>query len=144
MAPFALLALAGDQIAGMLSRCLHIAAAIVLVGGLFYARFVLQPTVEGAGEAWRLTARRFRPYLFAAPAVLLITGLYNLIAKTELPPGYHAWFGMKGLLAAHIFAVCLIAGARGGAIARRSLTALVISAGLLVALSAVLRMLSMP
>ena len=100
---------------------------MVLLGGVFYARFV-------AGE---LDAR-FKPWAYAAIGAILISGTYNLLSKASLPPHYHVWFGIKVLLALHVFAATLLYRGK-----RNSLTGIVIAGALIVALSAYLRWISL-
>ncbi len=83
----------------VVSRWLHIAGVAVLLGGVFYARFC-------AGSY----ARRFRRWSWLAMAAILVSGVYNLVTKASFPPGYHMAFGIKMLLALHVFAVSLMAG----------------------------------
>lgn len=119
---------------GVLSRALHIASVVVLIGGIFYARFV------GAGFA-----ARFRNWIYAAILVLSATGLYNLFTKASYPPGYHAWFGVKMLLVLHIFAAALVACLREDAARRaRLMTGIVVSASAVILISAWLRWISLP
>ena len=128
---------------GLLSRWLHVTSAVVLLGGLLYARFVVAPAVDGsAGEK---LAAAFRPKLWAAMAALIASGLYNLLAKSNLPKGYHMVFGIKMLLALHIFAVALVASRSGLDPARRTrlLTGLALSGLLVLLLSAYLRALTL-
>jgi hypothetical protein len=47
------------------------------------------------------------------------SGLYNLLAKTSLPQGYHMWFGVKMLLALHVLAVGVVMALPSGDGARR-------------------------
>lgn len=118
---------------GVLSRALHIASVVVLIGGIFYARFF-----AGFSE-------RFRNWIYAAILVLTGTGLYNLLTKASYPPGYHAWFGIKMLLVLHIFAASLVACLReDGARRARLMTGIVVSASAVVVISAWLRWISLP
>src|SRR5215475_12264904 len=78
------------------SRWLHIASVIVLIGGVFYARILgdLNP--------------RFKSWAYAAIGGILASGTYNFLSKTTFPEHYHMWFGIKILLALHVFAVMLL------------------------------------
>jgi uncharacterized membrane protein SirB2 len=64
---------------------------------MFYAWLV-------AGEL----SSRFRPWIYGTSALLVGSGLYNLLTKASLPRGYHAWFGIKMLFVAHILVVALL------------------------------------
>lgn len=63
---------------------LHILAAVVWVGGMFFAYVVLRPSVAGIEPAaerprlWRRVFDRFFPWVTAAVAVLLVSG-YALV-----------------------------------------------------------------
>src|ERR1043166_8954317 len=78
-------------------RWLHIASVVILLGGVFYARFT-------AGSL----DTRFKPVAYAAIGGILGSGLYNFLSKTVYPPHYHMWFGIKMLLALHVFAIILV------------------------------------
>lgn len=109
-------------------RWLHIASVVVLLGGVFYARAVV-------GDM----AKSFKPLAYGAIGGILISGLYNFLSKTHYPPHYHAWFGIKVLLALHVFAATLLY--REGK--RRSLTGIVISGAMILLISAYLRWISL-
>jgi uncharacterized membrane protein len=90
------------------------ASAAVLIGGLVYARFVVAPVLaesspEERAEALDGLGKRFRPLVYAAIAGLLVSGLYNLLTHPGHTPYYHAWFGVKVLLALHVFAASALA-----------------------------------
>ncbi len=85
-----------EIILGVLLRWVHIGSVVILIGGIFYARFF-------AGGL----APRFRPWMWGAMLALVGSGLYNLLSKEPLPPVYHMWFGVKILLVLHIFVVGL-------------------------------------
>lgn len=125
----------GDVV-GLISRAVHIASAMVLLGGVVFARHVL---VGGHTDLVVRYAGMFR----AAVAGLLVSGLYNLLTKTNLPKGYHMIFGIKFLLALHVFAIAVLLGNAGVAEAKRTrwLTGVVISGTVIVLLSAYLRFL---
>ena len=87
---------------------------------------------------------RYATIFAVASAVSFASGLYNLLMKPAVPPGYHAIFGIKFLLALHIYAVATMLGRPGADLAkrRRQLTGMVASGALILALGAVLRWLS--
>jgi len=119
---------------GVLSRAVHIASVVILIGGIFYARFFSTGLAE-----------RFRNWVYAAVLVLVASGLYNLLTKASYPPGYHAWFGVKMLLVLHIFAASLAAALRAGGEGRRTrtLTGILVSAAAAILISAWLRWISL-
>src|SRR5712692_8903065 len=108
-----------DAILPMLTRWVHLSAIIVLVGGLCYARFVV-------GDL----SPRFRPLAYIAIGAILISGTYNLLSKPAYPAHYQAWFGIKVLLALHVFGVTIFYRGK-----LRSLTGAVITSGIVVAIA---------
>jgi hypothetical protein len=116
-----------DSILPVAMRWLHISSVIVLLGGVFYA-------LVAVGEM----ARGFKPVAYGAIGGILISGVYNFLSKSSFPPHYHMWFGIKVLLALHVFAAVLLYNGK-----RRSLMGIVISGALIVAISGVLRWLSL-
>ena len=117
-----------DVVAPLAMRWLHIASVVILLGGVFYARFV-------EGEM----AKRFKPLAYAAIGGILVSGTYNFLSKSSFSPHYHAWFGVKILLALHVFAVMVLY--REGR--RRALTGVVITGALILLISAYLRWMSL-
>jgi hypothetical protein len=109
-------------------RWLHIVSVIVLLGGIFYARVA-------AGEM--LTS--FKPMAYSAIGGILVSGLYNFVSKSSYPPHYHMWFGIKVLLALHVFAATILY--RSGK--PRTLTGIIITGSLVVAISGYLRWISL-
>jgi len=109
-------------------RWLHISGGIVLVGGLFYARVIAQNLLPG-----------FKPWGYGAIGAILVSGVVNVLSKPSLPAHYYAWFAVKILLALHIFGVAVFYRGK-----LRSLTGALIAAGVVVAISEVLRYISLP
>jgi uncharacterized membrane protein len=100
------------ELLGLLARWLHIASAVLLLGGLAYARAVAVPALEALSEderaeAWQRLAWRFRPLAHAAIAGLLVSGVYNLLIHPGHTHFYIMLFGIKMLLAAVAFAASL-------------------------------------
>ncbi|MFM8413173.1 MAG: hypothetical protein ACKOCX_00440 [Planctomycetota bacterium] len=106
----------------LLLRWAHVLAAIVALGGLFFARFAVVPAAEelGSETADRLHAgirRRWLPWVIGAITLLFASGLFNyvlLIRRVKDAPelwggnwmqqtGYHTLFGVKFLLAMIVF-----------------------------------------
>lgn len=81
---------------GLLMRWIHITSVVILIGGIFYARFFCS------------FSPRFRAWVYAAVIALVGSGLYNFLTKAAYPPGYHMWFGIKMLLVLHIVATALM------------------------------------
>jgi len=111
-------------------RWLHVSSVVVLIGGFFYARVVA-----------REMAASFKPVAYSAIGGILVSGLYNFLSKPSFPPHYHMWFGIKMLLALHIFAVAFVYDVKRNKL--RSLTGVLITAALILAISAYLRSLSL-
>jgi uncharacterized membrane protein len=102
----------------LISRWIHLASAIVAVGGAVFMRYALLPAAkttlaDDVHERLREAVRtRWVKFVYASIALLLITGSINF-AILAIPPKikplpYHPIFGVK-LLAA--FAVFFIASA---------------------------------
>ena len=135
------------DILNIVMRALHILSAVTLVGGVLAWRFAAIPGTEAldadsqrkAGDA---IAAAWRPVVLFSILGLLISGIYNFLHKTGMPPAYHALFGIKFLLALHVFAVVLIAAKPGNEKRRRQLTGVAYSGVTIVIISAILRWIS--
>ena len=110
----------------LLMRWLHIASVVVLIGGVFYARFVI-------GDM----AAKFKPLAYGAIGGILVSGLYNFLSKPPQSAHYQMWFGIKMLLALHVFAVTIVYRGK-----QRLLTGIVISGACILAIAAYLRLIS--
>jgi len=76
---------------------LHLALAVLI--------FVL--LLKGGLQRWRGAA-------VGAAVLVVLTGAYNFMTQMKgAPPGWHAWIGIKILLALHVIAMVLLL-ARGG------------------------------
>lgn len=105
----------------LLLRWAHILAAIVLMGGLVFARFALTPALSDLDTTTRDSVhesirRRWLPWVIIAITALLASGLANFLlfngrVKAEgwadgqwmRQTSYHALFGVKFLLAMAAF-----------------------------------------
>jgi hypothetical protein len=116
-----------DALLPICMRWLHLASVVVLLGGVFYARFAVGDLQEG-----------FKPLAYGAIGGILISGTYNFLSKPSYPPHYHMWFGIKILLVLHIFAATILYRGK-----TRALTGIVISGAIVIAISGVLRWLSL-
>jgi len=83
-----------NPVLGVLLRWLHITSVMVLIGGVFYARYFAKRLVP-----------QFRGWAIGAIVALVVSGLYTLLTKPSIPDGYHMFFGIKMLLVLHIFVV---------------------------------------
>jgi uncharacterized membrane protein len=130
-------------------RFLHIVSAITLLGGVLAWRFAAIPATAALASETRTKvgdaiAVAWRPFVLSAIAGLLISGIYNFLNKTGLTPAWHAVFGIKILLALHVFAAAFLAARPENPKRARQLTGVAISGVIIVVLSAVLRWLSTP
>lgn len=100
----------------VLSRFLHVAVAIVLVGGTVFMRFILMPAAKELPEAehdqlrQRLLAR-WKRVVHGGIGVLVLSGLYNYIQQRPKHAGdtlYHALMGTKFLLAIAVFFIASV------------------------------------
>jgi hypothetical protein len=107
---------------------------MTLVGGAVFASLAAGSYVDGVAARWR-------PIALTAAALAFLSGLYTLLNKAYAPPGYHLWFGIKFLLALHIFAVSVISTKPDVPPAKRQrmATGMMLSGMTIVAISAYLR-----
>ncbi len=139
------------EIIGILMRWAHIVSAVVLVGGITYARVVAFPALAKTGEDdgalplfERLTLR-YRPMVIAAIVGLVISGLYNFLTRRGHTPYFYTWFGIKILLALHVFAASILAVKPSDATPEeetrraRRMTGVIVSGLLIILISAYLR-----
>lgn len=69
-----------------LALTLHVLAAVLWVGGMFFAWMILRPVAAGLLDPpqrltlWSGVFDRFFPWVWASVAVLLVTGLWMLFA----------------------------------------------------------------
>jgi uncharacterized membrane protein len=95
-----------------LAIALHVLAATVWVGGMFFAYCCLRPSLPGLLEPpqparlWRAVLGRFFAWVWGAIAVLLASGLYMALARYGGLAGWPGWlhtmFGL-GLVMMAIF-----------------------------------------
>jgi uncharacterized membrane protein len=105
-------------LASLLFRWLHLLAAIAAVGGTIFIRFALLPSMSILPEEHRKSLQdalrsRWSKVVMAAILLLLVSGLYNFFVilrglaanphAAEIKGMYHAFFGIKVLLALAIF-----------------------------------------
>ncbi|MBI3911539.1 MAG: hypothetical protein HY320_11485 [Armatimonadetes bacterium] len=109
-----------DLILAIVSRWLHVAAAVVAVGGTAFVYFVLVPaeTSEVPAAFLDRVRQRFRRVIHIAIGLLLLTGLYNYLvvaipAVQNWEPAarralYHALIGSKITLALALFLIAIL------------------------------------
>jgi uncharacterized membrane protein len=100
------------EILNIASRWVHIATAIVVLGGTVFVRFVLLPAAEPLPQAEhdRLRERvmgRWRKFVMAGIALFLLSGFYNYLTvavpKHHGDKAYHALMGIKIIIAFGVF-----------------------------------------
>lgn len=109
----------GAYFLALLSRVAHTSCAATMLGGLIYLRFVLAPAAAEADDptsvAFAGRRRTWAGCVAVCTALLLASGIYNLLLFTKTYPGlpklYHPLFGVKFLLALGVMAIAaLLAG----------------------------------
>jgi uncharacterized membrane protein len=96
------------QLVEVLSRWIHVGAAIVLLGGSTFIRFILLPEAERLPTEQHDQLRqgilvRWKRFVMAGITLLLVTGFYNYLSRESFPPRYHMLMGIKILLALGVF-----------------------------------------
>ena len=85
----------------------HVLAAVVWIGGLAWQAHVLAPAARrGEMRAFAAVAQRGRPFTWAAIALVVLTGFYNV---TQLGPLERAMESGVGLLVAAKFLLVILA-----------------------------------
>jgi hypothetical protein len=125
-------------------RWVHLSSVVTLIGGIFYARFVLTPAGLSLPPDARSTLDEgtsigFRPVVFAAITGLVLSGIYNFLAKPGHSVLYHVLFGVKMLLALHVFSIAILATAPKNPRRARQLFGAAISGLTIVLISAYLK-----
>ena len=132
----------------VLSRWLHVGAAIVAVGGMFFMRVVLMPSAEVAlSDETHAALRdkvlaRWKTVVHASIGLLIVSGVYNYIRAISLHKGealYNALAGTKILLALFVFVLAMGLVGRSDAFAalrknRKKWTTITLTLGVLVVL----------
>jgi preprotein translocase subunit SecG len=123
-----------SMILGLLMRWVHIMSVVLLIGGIFYAR--------GVGAQ---LASSFASKIYWLVAALVISGLYNFLTKGTYPPHYHMWFGIKMLLVLHALSMLILLTRPSIPDAKRArwMTSIMYSGSAIIAVSAVLRWLTL-
>ena len=118
------------DIPATLLRILHTGSAILAAGGALFQLIALHPTLTALPAEQRKPIReavvaRWRNIVFAAIALLLISGMVNFVAykipqykplPSNIKMVYHSLFGLHmlaGLLAFHAASVLVLPGAKG-------------------------------
>lgn len=128
----------------VIMRWVHLSSMATLLGGMLYWRLVLAPASEALSPETRealgdKAASLFSPIVWASIAGLLISGVFKYLTSPGHQPIYHMIFGIKMLLALHVFAVGILIVRPANPRRTRMLTGTVISGLVIVFLSAWLR-----
>ena len=133
----------GDMLTAVM-RWIHLTSVVTLIGGIFYARFVMAPAAQALPSDARnslveATGGRFRPLVFTAMTGLVLSGIYNYLAKPGHSAFYHMLFGVKILLALHVFSVAILVTAPKNPRRARQLFGAAISGMVIILISAYLK-----
>jgi hypothetical protein len=125
-------------------RFLHFSSMAVLLGGVAYWRMVLIPSTVALTEAERAElserdAAAFRPFVMAAVAGSVISGIFNILLSPGHDLTHNIVLGVKLLLAAHVFASVLLAVRKGHPGRPRTLTGVLVAGAIIVAISGYLK-----
>ena len=109
-----------------LSRFVHIAMAIALVGGSLFTWAVLLPASRGLSDEAQAAlsgqiVQRWKRWVHAGILLFLVSGLYNYVRAMPTHQGdglYHALLGTKMLLALGVFFIASALVGRSGAFAQ--------------------------
>jgi len=106
--------MSANEALALLSRAMHIVSVVTLAGGMIFSWLVLKPV----GQVRHV--EKFGPAAVMAIVGLLASGLYNVLTKVAVQPGYHAVFGIKFILALHVIAMAFLSTRPGVDDTRRS------------------------
>ena len=123
---------------------LHVICAVALIGGVLAWRFAALPGIQllEAGTRAKVDnaiAAAWRPVVIASVAGLLLTGIYNFMHRPVKTPQFHMLFGIKMLLALHVFAVSMLATRADNQRRSRQLTGVAISGVIVLIISVAFR-----
>ncbi len=146
------------QILDIISRVVHIATAITLVGGSVFSLFVLLPSIKTLSEEERqqfagAINERWKRFIHGGILLFLISGFYNYFRAMPAHQGdslYHALLGTKILIAfAIFFFASVLVGRSAGTTGMRThrktwLSVIVVLAAIIVGISGFLKVRSVP
>ena len=132
------------EVVNVFMRWLHLSSMAALIGGILYARLVSIPAaaavaVDAGNDLAHRAAARARLLVMTSIAALTVSGIYTIMSIPGHTPRYHAWLGVKLLLAAHVFAVSLAVTRPENPRRTRLLTGTLISGLAVVLIAAYLR-----
>ena len=103
------------DIIALISRWTHIFAAAVVVGGFVFSRFVFYPAMSALSEEDQAKLREqiaanLRPWALTSIVLLVLSGSYNFyrVVLSGVDTAYHMAFGLKFLLALHVFGMLFV------------------------------------
>ena len=111
------------EILNVASRWLHIATAIVILGGTVFMRFVLLPAAETLPPAEHEALRgkvmaRWKKFVMGGIALFLLSGFYNYLgclrSQAQRRRAYHGLMGTKIILAFIVFFLASVLVGRSG------------------------------
>ncbi len=112
----------------LVSRWIHIFAAVVAIGGAVFQRLVLISIARDVcpddvrNELFEKLRCKWTPIVHTCIGLLLITGLFNfywLAIRTPIDPmPYHAVFGLKFIAALVVFAIAILLTSSSKAVSR--------------------------
>ncbi|TWU15689.1 hypothetical protein [Allorhodopirellula heiligendammensis] len=141
------------QILDTISRIVHVATAITLVGGSVFTLFVLLPSIKALSDDARQQLAvaingRWKRFIHGGILLFLLSGFYNYFRAMPAHKGdglYHGLLGTKILLAFAVFFFASVlvgrsAGTEGMRANRKKwLSVIVILAALIVSISGFLK-----
>ncbi len=105
-----------ELLLGIISRWIHIGSAIVLLGGTICLKFVVGPVLKDQSQELKEAVRgRWKRFVHAAIAGLLLSGLYNYLKAFPLHRGdglWHAMVDTKIILALGVFFIASVLAGR--------------------------------
>lgn len=110
--------MSSELVLPLIMRWTHVICAIIVVGGLFYTRFVVAPALrstlsdEDRARLHETLMNKWKPLLAMCMLLFLASGFYSYLFVTRFDhveqPLYHALFGIKLLLAMLLFALAFV------------------------------------
>jgi hypothetical protein len=104
--------LVAAEVLRVLMRWMHVASMALLIGGAAFLRLIARHALATAPDREAMIERfaaGFRPLVYAAAVGVIGSGLFNYMARGGRHTAfYHALFGIKMLLAAHVFASAVL------------------------------------
>lgn len=92
----------GTDVLQVLSRWLHVGSAIVMIGGVVFWQFALLPAARTLNDSDRETlgnevGRRWKFFVHGPITLLILTGIYNIVARFQNGGPVVAWHMLVGI-----------------------------------------------